>query len=385
MGDPYASCPVDRLTQEFRLLTLQPNNNESIIKCIMRTYNPNDHAHYTALSYTWGDTKTHADIEINGARIPVRENLWDFLRQQLDHGNYGPFWIDTLCIQQSDMRERNHQVQMMRSIYSDARLVLVWLGKKSEDSDLAIRALEGINLSDSFTDEEDPRQSFVNGAKNMMTWTPEEARSISSLCRRRYWSRMWIIQEVLLARDVQIHCGPNVLEWSKFGQLYSYLNDLFLEENLYTDSHDTILTSPAMALVSMSHVLERPQRQIYLKILLRSCGNHKCEDIRDKIFALAGVATYGSNIIIDYRKSAKDVLLDAFYHESNRREWEGCWEEDPLFRFAELLEKIVQVPFPEAEVRLHVDHIRNLTLEKIHKADSRPSEKDLFKTIVPPQ
>ena len=104
MDDLYASCPVDRKSREFRLLQLQPNNNENIIKCNMQTYylkspelsciqtdDSKNPPPYTALSYTWGVNVTYTNIEINRVKVPVRENLWDFLHQQLLRGNYGPF------------------------------------------------------------------------------------------------------------------------------------------------------------------------------------------------------------------------------------------------------------------------------------------------------
>lgn len=39
-------------------------------------------------------------------------------------------WVDALCINQEDDRERAGQVKIMGSIYQRARLVKVWLGKE---------------------------------------------------------------------------------------------------------------------------------------------------------------------------------------------------------------------------------------------------------------
>lgn len=47
-------------------------------------------------------------------------------------------WVDTLCIDQNDVIEKNHQLPLMGEIYSKASQVIVWLGPQEDDSDLAM-------------------------------------------------------------------------------------------------------------------------------------------------------------------------------------------------------------------------------------------------------
>jgi hypothetical protein len=42
-------------------------------------------------------------------------------------------WVDAICINQKDDKERGHQVGMMRDVYSKATEVLIWLGEASKD------------------------------------------------------------------------------------------------------------------------------------------------------------------------------------------------------------------------------------------------------------
>lgn len=61
--------------------------------------------------------------------------------KRLRHGGSGKYrclWIDSLCIDQSNGIERNHQVSHMGRIYRNAQRVLVWLGVHSSDSEQAI-------------------------------------------------------------------------------------------------------------------------------------------------------------------------------------------------------------------------------------------------------
>jgi hypothetical protein len=39
-------------------------------------------------------------------------------------------WIDAICINKSDIGERNQQVKMMSSIYKRASYVRIWLGEE---------------------------------------------------------------------------------------------------------------------------------------------------------------------------------------------------------------------------------------------------------------
>ncbi|RYN86925.1 hypothetical protein AA0120_g7828 [Alternaria tenuissima] len=361
----------------------------------MQTYNFEDPPPYTSLSYTWGANATYTNIEINGVKVPVRENLWDFLHQQLLHGNYGPFWIDALCIQQSEVHERNHQVRMMGSIYKYAQLVLIWLGKESDDSDLAMRTLmdwEWCNLSTlryMLGNKKTINDSLLaRGTKGVTTWNAREVLSVSSLCKRRYWSRMWIIQEVVHAERVEIHCGSEVLEWYKLEQLYYYAWIRHHKE-IDTSFSNAVRSSPAMSVVKIraldgaiamyGDMSGRP-RDVAIDSLMETYSAHECEDIRDKIYAIVGIAKYGSTIVVDYRKSAKDVLLDVFYHASAGKRWEGKWREDELLRIGQLLERVLKVPFPETEIRFHIDRTRGVT-PKRSLLDIKKDYRDFFRSV----
>ncbi|KAK0634143.1 heterokaryon incompatibility, partial [Immersiella caudata] len=82
---------------------------------------------YDALSYTWGNlAKTH-EMKIGDASLPITTNLYMALRE-LRRKHTLTLWVDAVCIDQSNCQERNHQVRMMRRIFSNASSVIVWLG-----------------------------------------------------------------------------------------------------------------------------------------------------------------------------------------------------------------------------------------------------------------
>ena len=56
-----------------------------------------------------------------------------------------PLWVDAVCINQTNISERTTQVRMMRTIYSRAACVLVWLGEAEATDDIALLLLKIMN------------------------------------------------------------------------------------------------------------------------------------------------------------------------------------------------------------------------------------------------
>ncbi|KAF4815451.1 Heterokaryon incompatibility protein 6, OR allele [Colletotrichum tropicale] len=132
---------------EFRLLSVWPaSSTESpVIADLFVERLKSPHVHYDALSYTWGDSSSIAVIVVNGVKIPVTKNLrlaLQNLRQRSQSsGEPIRIWVDSICINQHNMAERNEQVAQMGKIYSQARCVAVWLGDASGTSKAAMQLL----------------------------------------------------------------------------------------------------------------------------------------------------------------------------------------------------------------------------------------------------
>ncbi|KAF2189366.1 hypothetical protein K469DRAFT_524095, partial [Zopfia rhizophila CBS 207.26] len=58
----------------------------------------------------------------------VSKNLYKALKQLRTTSHDIFFWIDAICINQADMDERMHQVELVRFIFKGTEDVLVWLG-----------------------------------------------------------------------------------------------------------------------------------------------------------------------------------------------------------------------------------------------------------------
>ncbi|KAK8074426.1 heterokaryon incompatibility protein [Apiospora hydei] len=126
----------------FRLLVLEPGAPEDALCCRILHTTHSRNLDYEALSYTWGSPPTGDEPAptclINEKTVPIRRNLYDALRHLRWRDYERVLWIDALCIDQSNVGERNHQVGRMRDIYSNAETVRVWLGLASKTSSIAM-------------------------------------------------------------------------------------------------------------------------------------------------------------------------------------------------------------------------------------------------------
>ena len=121
LSSVYEATALDLACQNIRLVELQPasESDSSTIKCNFECFPLSICPPYVALSYTWGLANRLKEIQINNCRFMIRENLWWFLHHMRLRNQRKLFWIDALCIDQSNILERNHQVNLMRQIYSN--------------------------------------------------------------------------------------------------------------------------------------------------------------------------------------------------------------------------------------------------------------------------
>jgi hypothetical protein len=122
---------------DFRLLRLF-KGDQYPIRCELfksKLALPEDIQEYAALSYTWGSESTPCDIIMNGTKTEVTTNLYLALQDLRLQEKDRILWIDALSIDQSNEKEKEHQVQQMGSIYRNAERVMIWLGQATYETD----------------------------------------------------------------------------------------------------------------------------------------------------------------------------------------------------------------------------------------------------------
>jgi Heterokaryon incompatibility protein (HET) len=132
--------PLTYSNREIRIVTISPSVEKSApIECTTSEISLDKTPGYYALSYCWGDPSITAPMHIDGVEVQVTANLDVALRhfraaegELRDKRPQMRWWIDAICINQSDLDERSQQVQLMGDIYSGASRVVVWLGEEAK-------------------------------------------------------------------------------------------------------------------------------------------------------------------------------------------------------------------------------------------------------------
>ena len=126
-------------------------------------------------------------------------------------------WVDSICINQSDPAEKAHQIKLMRHIYSRASRVLACLGE-SRDAGHAAAILNMLVVG---------RMKFgVAATARFMLglWQnrrfnlafESHLRGFLELLDHRWFGRVWVVQEVVFARQLTLHQRNITWIWEYF-------------------------------------------------------------------------------------------------------------------------------------------------------------------------
>ena len=344
---------MDSSSRQIRLLSFREHSG-AILSCKLRVYNLENCPPFIALSYTWGEEEdAQHEIRVNGVPMIIRENLrsaLDSVRRHISVAKPGRlyegqqgydgssnvlafelgglslgdddaplessperwkyFWIDAICIDQNNVPERSDQVGLMREIYTSAKFVLVWLGDYCKDSlDFIIKT--------------DPRYL----EQHILTGWSIPPIEMEPLIHAEYWSRMWIVQEFVLARTLIVGAGSTFLSWDFIEPLFPPAIDLYrLQYNSYYSMN---------LIVQERHELPQRREEGFYKSLQRLLERFtllKCSDQRDKIFALLGLFSDDSEdtdqvLRADYSLEPEElymsVMTQASLYLDSRRELES--------------------------------------------------------------
>jgi len=96
-------------------------------------------------------------------------------------------WIDGICIDQTDLRERSAQVQLMRDIYYQCASAIVWLGDEDDDTLPVITALGVLaNLQRRFDRDGIPENFDFEGIIGRLSKS-----ALRDFLSRPWFSRLW--------------------------------------------------------------------------------------------------------------------------------------------------------------------------------------------------
>ncbi|OCL03161.1 hypothetical protein AOQ84DRAFT_255541, partial [Glonium stellatum] len=295
----YKYQPLEyELGKEVRLVVLHPGAFDDELYCEILHKNLKDNPEYHAVSYTWanrfGDATLKKAISCkNGGQIPITESCEGALRRIRLRGLRRVIWVDMLSIDQQNIQERNHQVSLMKDIYSSATQVLVDLGEGDAEADFIFNEVAHL--------------SSDRGSASR--------KSLEMFFERRWFHRVWVLQEIALAQYATIFCGTMSVNWGSLTSFMSRKSTEF-DKGSFESILPTVFQLRTTSIKTWSHA-----RLLDLLVASRACQS---TDPRDKIYALLSLLDPHTPVPIevDYSQSASSLFLQvAIWCVNSRKDW----------------------------------------------------------------
>ncbi len=311
----------------IRLLLIQPApRGDEDLQCSMIHTTLSTSFDFTALSYVWGTPSQTRDqrrtIWVDRKQVLIGPNLYDALLHLRGEEEPIPIWADAICINQLDFMERNHQVYIMRDIYSKAERTVIYLGADDGGHTL----LAAWNFLERECNDRAPIAERPS--------TGEFGGDISdveiSVLSRPWFRRVWVFQEVIVSKRPLVQCGWRKTTWDSFCKvillrprlndrygwslsnkpLFQYVVDMFLARGAFLRENGLGHLLPPW----FDDVQDKIGKGSHILTTLSRARRLESSDSRDKIYAVLGVSSgielNNDRIAIDYNKTVEQLYTD---------------------------------------------------------------------------
>ncbi|KAK3066973.1 hypothetical protein LTR53_016421 [Teratosphaeriaceae sp. CCFEE 6253] len=325
----------------------------------IQTFRLSDAPDFSALSYCWGDQAATTRLTLFPQRhdLYITPSLGVILRRLSDVCPARWLWIDAICIDQSNEREKSHQVSLMREIFERADSAYVWLGQDDsvdliqspderqsapdrphrpeselwgKDDIYFMPAWETLTCKSCIPSRSS--DAWETGSFNDLSGEAQRWQSMQKASRdhgrvflqtlhavansdKTWWSRLWspsfqVIQELAAAKRVYVFAGEFVLTWhafvttftTKWGQLDSAYKVVFPEDWSGLEMIQSIIWE--------LHNCRMKGWGDDLLTVIRKTEHAAYSVPQDRIYAILGLTSKGvrDSVRIDYQASVADVF-----------------------------------------------------------------------------
>lgn len=300
---------LDAGAREIRLLRLQTKvspirreSGEDVVRFELTKEFLDDPAlEYDAISYAWGAPTYSSTIVVNGRVMGVTTNLFDALillstRELLTRA----IWIDAVCINQADSLERGQQVSLMEQIYRQADTVHICLGNGTSQSPETI---------DSLTDLASGTHANTLIAARQLT-----NAHLRDLFICPWWTRVWVLQEAVLARNPIAHWGSTTVSFPRLMLAANVARDAKLN-GLFDAEHETKEDQPSEWLDTFDWAVYSfttlKNKTVTPEMVLSVSSNLETADHRDRIYGVLALLPSLPSVKPDYTLQWYEILQRA--------------------------------------------------------------------------
>ena len=244
-------------------------------------------------------------ITVNGFTIGVKPNLEIALRHLRYENRTRTLWIDYLCINQGNIADRNAQVRRMDSIYMKASQVIIWLGLPTEDS--------GRGLEEIYALTANIHLSKLYSAERSQNRLLDRIKPVVHLLSRSWFQRVWVVQEVALAKQATVQIGSRTAPWDWFVKAARVVQEHMLccADTIHPfidDRGGDYFLSYRGCWASILALDIGTRDNPALHMALRLFYNRLATDPRDKVYGLLGLLKPSERLVLpDYALSPLEV------------------------------------------------------------------------------
>lgn len=225
-------------------------------------------------------------ISLNGYCFDIQHNLHLALLHLRSLTHPLALWVDFICINQSNIPERNSQVAMMSFVYTRALQVVAWLSvppyRNRPDSfrSMAIdwKAGQGHRFA-----------AFIHGATKFHCSLEPDPKTLARLAESAYWMRIWIVQELCLARTLAFVYGSKIWAYEKLQQ-WKVMKATRVRPIMMNSKQgrDTDVFEPMLRMLDTR--AEKYSEAMKLENLIENYAKSACSELRDRVYGLLGLA-----------------------------------------------------------------------------------------------
>lgn len=163
---------------------------------------------------------------------------------------------------------------------------------------------------------------MINDTQSLNSWSKIQQQAILALWNRSYWKRVWVVQEVLLAKDIIVICGARSCLWQSFLDALHRAHD---SRKMPSRSQEHMRQTPARRIIQHKARWNTNDWRRTLHYLIETYSEMEATYTRDKIYGLLGLVD-GDSIVADYSLTTEklharilDTELGKLDYKSKRR------------------------------------------------------------------
>lgn len=374
----YQNHPLDDANGDIRLLRFQhcsPSHDPATIEFSFNVSPIDDAPPYSALSYVWGAPIFCEQVKIDGMPVSITTNLLQALRNYAENfqaimddslssaSSTSYLWVDALCINQRDVKEKTKQVQKMGQIYANSSLVWAWLGPLNVASELVIEECNlrrrrlcslvfamvqyGFELRDRNVHAKfaglakdgvgceyrlvmdlaiDGHPRYLQRLAVELGWLESSTDAAALLraawldfCSGEFWTRIWILQEMVLGQTVYLVSGTATTKLEHLLTIWSVMTSisfnsqetgcLTLEAVMYSQE---LIVKGDMISAILSIKAWKQLKGLRFTDLLFFTRSMKATEPKDRIYGILGISSDVETLglSVDYSLSFGEICTE---------------------------------------------------------------------------